>query len=191
MATMIALGVWQLQRAHRKEGLIARYSANATRPAMAFPAMGPVSDDAMFRASQVNCLRVAAWRTTGGRAMTGRGGTRHIAECTTSAEGPGALVDMGVSTDPKFVPLWSGGPVAGTITTEPDRATLIDALFGTRPVLRPMLVATTAAPGLAASTRPTATQMTNNHRAYAVQWFVFAAIALVVFAVALGRRSAK
>lgn len=191
VAAMIALGVWQLERATWKDALIARYAANAVLAPIAFPALGPVADDAMFRPSRVNCLRVAGWRTTGGRAASGRPGTRHIAECATAAEGPGALIDMGVSTDPKTVARWTGGIVDGTITTEPDRTMLIVGLFGQAPVLRPMLIAAAPAPGLAASAPPSVAQISNNHRAYAVQWFVFAAIALVIFVLALRRRGAR
>jgi len=188
VAAMIALGVWQLQRAGWKDGLIARYAANRDLPPMTFPALAPVADTAMFRKARVTCLRVAAWRVTGGSTPTGQGGYRHIADCVTGAEGPGALLDMGVAADPAFKPKWTGGTVDGLITTEPDEASLIGKLAGRAPPLRPMLVADVPAPGLAASAPPTTDGIPNNHRAYAVQWFLFAGIALVIYALALRRR---
>jgi surfeit locus 1 family protein len=191
VATMLALGVWQLQRATWKDALVARYAANATLPQVAFPSLGPVPDTAMFRASQVNCVRVTGWRLEGGRSASGRPGTRHIAECATGAERPGALIDMGVASDPRVRPIWTGGIVDGTITTEPNRTMLITGLFGASPVLRPMLIARTPAPGLAASAPPSVAQISNNHRAYAVQWFVFAGVALIIFVLALRRRSQR
>ena len=57
VATMIGLGIWQLQRKGEKEALLALYAANATKPAMAFPEIGPVSDDALFRQSSATCMR--------------------------------------------------------------------------------------------------------------------------------------
>ena len=188
VAAMIALGVWQLQRRGEKEALIARYAANRDLPPLAYPERAPVADDAMFRKSRVICLRVFGWRVTGGATPTGQGGYRHIAECMTGAEGPGALIDMGVAANPAFKPDWRGGAVDGLITTEPNQASLIGKAVGNAPPLRPMLVADVPAPGLAASAPPSADGVSNNHLAYAVQWFLFAGIATVIYVIALMRR---
>ena len=188
VAAMIALGVWQLQRRGEKEALIARYTANRNLPPMAYPEHAPVVDDAMFRKSRVICVRVSGWRVTGGATPTGQGGYRHIAECVTGTEGPGALIDMGVAADPTVKPDWRGGTVDGLITTEPNQASLIGKALGNAPPLRPMLVADVPAPGLAASAPPSTDGISNNHLAYAVQWFLFAGIALVIYVIALMRR---
>ena len=55
-------------------------------------------------------------------------------------------------------------------------------------VLRPMLVAETPAPGLEASAPPSPDEVPNNHLAYAVQWFLFAGIAALIYGIALRRR---
>ncbi len=191
VATMIALGVWQLQRRGEKVALIARYSANLNLPPMAYPQLAPVPPEAMFRKAQVHCLRVASWRTEGGRTPGGQAGYRHIANCVTGAEGPGALIDMGVSADPAQKLGWNGGIVDGLITTEPSHESLIGRLFGSATPLRPMLVADVPAPGLAASTPPDPSAIANNHLAYAVQWFIFAGVALLIYVLALRRRHGK
>ena len=188
VAAMVALGVWQLQRRGEKEALIAQLSANRDLPPMAYPTQAPVANEAMFRKSRVTCLRVASWRVTGGSTPTGQSGYRHIAECVTGAEGPGALIDMGIAADPAFKPASTGGIVDGLITTEPSQTSLIGKLFGRTPPLRPMLVADVPAPGLAASAPPGVDGIANNHLAYAVQWFVFAGVALVIYVIALRRR---
>lgn len=185
VAAMVALGVWQLQRADEKTALIARLSANASLPPRAYPVLGPVADDALFRKSSVMCLSVKAWRTEGGG-----GGYRHIAECATAGvEGPGALIDMGVSNDPAVKPSWTGGLVNGTIATEPDRTSVIGRLFPRATPLRPMLIAAVPAPGLRASAVPTAAGLPNNHFGYAIQWFLFAVVAVGVFGIALRQRA--
>jgi surfeit locus 1 family protein len=190
VTAMVALGVWQLQRAGWKDALIARYAANRNLPPIAYPALAPVRDDAMFRKAQVNCLSVKGWTVEGGSTPSGQPGYRHIAACMTSgAEGPGALIDMGISADPKFVPAWTGGIVDGLITTEPEHRSLLGRMFEKTVPLRPMLVADRPAPGLAASAPPSTEGITNNHIAYAVQWFLFAGIALVIYALALRRRA--
>lgn len=188
VAAMIALGIWQLQRREEKEALIAQYSANQGLPPMAYPETAPVAAEAMFRKSRVTCLRVAGWRVTGGSTPSGKGGYRHIAECVTGAEGPGALIDMGVAADPAFKPDWKGGPVDGLITTEPNQISLFTRMIGNAPLLRPMLVADVPAKGLAASAPPSISGISNNHFAYAVQWFLFAGIALIIYGIALWRR---
>ena len=188
VAAMIALGVWQLQRATWKEALIARYIANRNRPPMAYPPLAPVADEAMFRKARVTCLSVTGWRVTGGSTLTGQPGYRHIAECRTGAEGPGALIDMGLAADPQFRPKWTGGVVDGLITTEPSTTSLIGKLFSHAPPLRPLLVADVPAPGLAASAPPSTDDIPNNHRAYAVQWFVFAGLAVAIYGLAVRKR---
>ncbi len=186
---MIALGVWQLQRAGEKDALITRFAANRNHPPRAFPLLAPVPDDAMFRISRVTCLRVVSWRVEGGQTPSGRAGYRHIASCATAgAEGPGALIDMGISPDPAFRPQWTGGAVDGIITTEPEHRSLLGRVFGSSMPLRPMLVADRPAPGLAASNPPDPSGVPNNHRGYAVQWFLFATVALLIFAVAVRGR---
>ena len=188
IAAMIALGVWQLSRRAEKEGLVARYAVNLHLPPMAYPAQAPVAPTTMFRKSRVMCLRVTGWRVEGGRSAAGRSGFRHIAECSTGAEGPGALIDMGVSASPTQAVAWTGGEVSGTVTTEPNHESLLARAFARAMPLRPMLVADSPAPGLTASQRPNPQDVPNNHLAYAVQWFVFAAVAGAIYVIALRRR---
>jgi cytochrome oxidase assembly protein ShyY1 len=188
IAAMIALGVWQLQRIGQKEALIALYRANLSKPAMTFPRGAPVPMEAMFRPSSVMCLEVVGWRSTGGRAADDSVAYRKIAECRTGAEGPGALIEMGVSNQPNDNPDWKGGAVQGTITTEPDHSSVVAKLFGRATPLSPMLVSSNPAPGLQASARPNPETIPNNHLAYAGQWFFFALIAGVIYILALRKR---
>lgn len=187
MLAMIGLGVWQLQRRAEKAALLKIYSQNLGKE-ISFPELPPVPDAALFRLSSVNCLRVTGWRIEGGRAADGSTGYRRIAECSTGAEGPGALVDIGISREPQGKQDWRGGRIAGRITTEPVKSSLVAQLFG-RPVPpRPLLVATTPAPGLAASAPPSPVDIPDNHLAYAFQWFAFAGMAGLIYWLALRRR---
>jgi cytochrome oxidase assembly protein ShyY1 len=52
----------------------------------------------------------------------------------------------------------------------------------------PRLVADPPLAGLEANERPDPSEIPNNHLSYAVQWFLFALTALVIYAVALRRR---
>lgn len=186
VATMIALGVWQLERRAQKEALIARYRANQALPVIAFP-RPPVDDALLFRRTSGFCLRVTGWRTEG----AGAAGYRHIADCATGAEGPGFAIDMGAAPDPRFQPKWNGGPVRGWIVPERDGRSWLAALFGPQLIRQPMIVSDAPAPGLSAPKRPDPASLPNNHLAYAVQWFLFAASALVIYALALRQRWRK
>jgi cytochrome oxidase assembly protein ShyY1 len=80
-------------------------------------------------------------------------------------------VEVGWSKDPNAKVNWAGGPVSGIIG--PDRVT------------RMRLVAASAPPGLEPSAPPSIRSIPNNHRSYAMQWFAFAFIALVIYVLAL------
>ncbi len=183
VAAMIALGIWQLDRRQEKLAAIALYAANLDKPAIPFP-LPPIGDDKLFRRSVANCLEVASWQKQGGRSATGGDGWRQIASCRTGVEGPALLIDMGVTSDPKFQPRWPGGKVSGTITHAPDHRPLLTGIFDQAP--KPlMLISDSAAPGLQPTARPDLSSVPNNHLSYAVQWFLFALVAAVIYVLAL------
>ncbi|RYY47930.1 MAG: SURF1 family protein [Sphingomonadales bacterium] len=187
IAAMIALGVWQLERRGEKARALAIYAQNLGKPEIAFPRY-PVGDDNLFRRARAMCLEVIGWKTQGGRTATGTHGFRHIAECRTGAEGAVLLVDMGVASDPKFKPVWKGGAVTGTITHAPDHRPMLAGMFSDAPK-NLMLISDSAAPGLAPTARPSLDSVPNNHLAYAVQWFLFALVAAVIYVLALKWRA--
>jgi cytochrome oxidase assembly protein ShyY1 len=188
VATMISLGFWQLARLKQKETALATYRANLTRPVTAYPAMNPADERYLFRTLSADCLRVTGWHVTGGRLPGDQPGWRHIATCTTGAEGPGLLVDMGVGSDPNAKPGWTGGPVTGRATWEPDNHSFLMRLIGKAPPLRLMIISDKGAPGFSPSPPPDIDAVPNNHLSYAVQWFIFAGVALVIYGLALRKR---
>lgn len=191
-ATMVMLGFWQLARHQQKQDAIAAISANFDRPAVTYPKLGPVARDILFRRSSLYCLRVEGWTREAGKAADGSAGYRYIAQCNTGAEGPGALVTIGVGGRPDIVPTWQGGPVEGRIVEEPDHASLLARWAGSAPVLRPMLVAEHSPdPQLKTPASPSIAAIPNNHMAYAVQWFIFAGLAVIIYGLALGYRQGK
>jgi cytochrome oxidase assembly protein ShyY1 len=175
VALMIGLGMWQLQRAKWKEGLLARYAAAEHQPPITFPTM-PLHNDQLplFRRATGVCLRVVGQRAQAGENRSGEPGYVHIVNCSTGAEGPGMSVEVGWSKDPNARVQWAGGPVSGIIA--PDH------------VARMRLVAASAPPGFEPSAPPSLATIPNNHRSYAVQWFAFAAIALVIYVLAVRKR---
>ncbi len=174
VATMIGLGIWQLQRKAEKEALLARYEAASGLPPVAWPAVPHPDELPLYRLSSVQCIKVVGWRSVSGTSADGKAGYAHLASCQTGGgEGPGATVAVGWS-DNHENPKWTGGMVEGVIA--PEKAQLI------------RLVATKPVAGLAPLANPSPEQIPNNHLLYAFQWFIFAAAAALIYGLALRKR---
>lgn len=179
VAAMIALGLWQIQRAGWKERMIADYGKAQSEPPIAWPTVWPKPNALpLFRHATGNCLRPVATRSSAGQNRSGEIGYVQIVDCATGPEGPGMSVEIGWSKNPNAVSSWTGGLVSGIIV--PDR----------RAQMR--LVASSPAPGLEASRPPSVESISSvtpaGHKGYAATWFAFAAIALVIYGLALRKR---
>jgi cytochrome oxidase assembly protein ShyY1 len=172
VAVMIALGFWQLRRAHEKDSLLDRYRTAQNLPPISFPT-GPIGEKQLplFRHSTGMCLRPVGKRSTAGHNRADEPGYSQIVDCSTGAEGPGMSVEIGWSKNPNAAINWPGGLVSGMIA--PDSRT------------RMRLVAASSPAGLEPSAPPSIEMIPNNHRSYAVQWFLFALIAVVIYVLAL------
>lgn len=186
IAAMIALGVWQLGRREEKRVAIALYARNVSLPPIAFPRF-PTDQRLLFRRAGGFCLDVVGWRIEGGRNAAGGVGWRQIAACRTGAEGPGLTVQAGMASAPDVKPRWRGGSVTGYIAYAPDHQPWVARLFSRSPRLL-MLVADPPRAGLSANPQPDLAAIPNNHLAYAGQWFLFAAVAAIIYGIALRRR---
>ena len=185
IAAMIGLGLWQLlDRLPKKEAFLAQLAANPAKPPMAFPRLP--DETLLFRRASGLCLQPTAITLAG----AGKSGFRAIAQCRTGAEGPGMIVQLGTTRDPMAKIAWAGGEVSGFISHAPDGRSLIGSLFDHSPPPL-MLVLDTPPAGLAPNGRSDVSSVPNNHLAYGVQWFLFAAVAGIIYAVAVLRRSRK
>ena len=119
---MIALGVWQLQRAKWKAGLLARYAAGGEGPPIIWPTV-PLRKEQLplFRHATGVCLQPIGRRAVAGENRAGEPGYRPDHRLPTGAEGPAMSVEVGWSKDPNAKFDWAGGPVSGIIA--PDRRT--------------------------------------------------------------------
>jgi len=173
VATMIALGVWQLQRRDGKEALIARYSqVQSLSSSVAWPRDAAARADALFRQAGFTCQRVLARGAVAGHSATGETGWAQTATCAIGG-GEKAEVVLGWARNPAQVD-WAGGPVLGFVAPGADDEV--------------RLIASPPLAGLSANAHPDPRDMPNNHFAYAVQWFVFAAMALVIYVLAVRKR---
>ncbi len=169
-AVMIWLGFWQLDRLRQKEALLARYGgAHGQAQPVPWPKGSSVASLDLYRRSQLLCLRVVSQRGVAGRSARGEAGLAQYARCALP-DGSQADVVAGWARDPNVHGTWQGGPVRGVIAPGP------------------RLVADPPLGGLEANAMPDPSEIPNNHLAYAVQWFLFAATAIVIYGVALRRR---
>ena len=170
VATMIALGFWQLGRADEKAALLARYAAaGSNEEPVAWP-----GDDAdalakrLYRRSAVECTRVTELTAVAGTNARGSKGWAQIAECDIATGGT-ARIALGWTRVPNG-PIWNGGEVTGILAPGP------------------RLVADPPRAGLLPLERPDPAELPNNHMAYAWQWFLFALTALVIYGLAVRKR---
>jgi surfeit locus 1 family protein len=173
VATMLALGVWQLRRAEWKADLIARYTqAQATSAAVPWPQDEAAMERSLFRWSGFTCEKVLGLRTTAAKSASGESGVAQVARCAVDGGGE-AEVALGWSL-PTTQVQWNGGEVTGPIAPGGE--------FGG------VLHASHNPPGLQPLAPPDPADLPNNHLAYAGQWFFFALTALVIYVLALRRR---
>jgi surfeit locus 1 family protein len=178
VALMVRLGFWQIDRMHEKEALLARYAAASVRDAMtAWPTSDREVEQRLYHQTTVTCRKVLGRRTMSGRNQQGVAGIAQIATCelldpSVSIENDQlreADIVLGWSKD-LVEPAWPGGEVRGMIAPGP------------------RLVADPPLAGLQANATPDPRELANNHWSYAIQWFLFAGIALVIYGLALRKR---
>jgi surfeit locus 1 family protein len=179
VGVMIRLGFWQLDRLHQKEALLAQYEAAIKQQGTVdWPGAGDRGEArqaAQYRKTQVVCTKVNGIAATAGHNAHGEIGWAHVARCETQAGYPRAEVVLGWSQSPAS-PDWNGGEASGTF--------MMRGQYDARLIADPPLA------GLSANARPDPNDIPNNHLSYAVQWFLFAATALVIYGLALRKRLA-
>lgn len=174
VATMIGLGLWQLDRKAEKEALLAHYDAAMGNPdPVVFPLGDPDPHRWLYRQSALDCRDVLSQGAMSGRNASDKAGWAMTAHC--AVDGGEADIAIGWSRNPA-PPEWSGGTVTGTIAPLGETVRLV--------VSEPQA-------GLEPLAKPNPAEIPNNHWAYAIQWFFFAATALVIYALALKRRLAR
>jgi surfeit locus 1 family protein len=171
VAVMIRLGLWQLDRLHQKEALLERYSAAQAMSAdVPFPQDAAAAEPLLYRHARIDCRQVTGIRPVAGHNAQGESGLAQTADCLLVGGGKARVV-LGWSRTPEPV-AWKGGEAMGVVAPGP------------------RLVADPPLAGLAANARPDPSDIPNNHLSYAVQWFLFAVTALVIYLLALRKRLA-
>lgn len=185
VGVMLRMGLWQLERLQEKEAMLGRFTA-----AQAISAEAPWSGDEaegrklLFRRGHATCASTLAVRPMAGHNAQGVTGWAQVQQCNT-VQGHHFDVVTGWTQQPTGLPAtpgkaagqgWAGGVVRGWIAPGAGDAV---RLIADPPLL-----------GLEANARPDPVSIPNNHLSYAVQWFLFAGVALVIYGLALRKRLA-
>jgi surfeit locus 1 family protein len=178
---MVVLGIWQLQRAEWKAGLLARLAANAEAPVIAKPADLTTGRDALsFRRVHTVCREIRPWPPSAARAVSGRAGYRQQIWCH-EGDGEPLLVSLGVAPNPATqIAVAPGARFTGPLVPRDDRDADAPPF---------VLIAETPVPPLAPEAPPTPDAIPDNHRAYAVQWFLFAVVLVGIYGFWLRQRA--
>ena len=183
VATMIGLGIWQLERARWKEQLLADYARAAALPALDLDLLiargGQELPPLAFRRVLVTCRShdfQSALR--GGRGRDGGGGYAYFIPCRPGASGLAGRLRVNAG--------WAARhDAASRLTLDGLVAGRLGHVGEEGPIV---LTIAAPAPPLAPSAPVTIESIPNNHRLYALQWFFFAAAAAIVYLLALRTR---
>jgi surfeit locus 1 family protein len=169
---MVRLGVWQIDRLHQKQSMIARYQAAMAMPVLDWSQGVPLGARGDYRRVALHCDRLGEQHQVGGRNAAGQSGWAHWVDCLPVSGN--VTVVAGWSRDLAPVALSPGAVTGYALGGE-----------GAEPL---RIVADPPLGGLAANARPDPRDLPNNHFSYAVQWFLFAATALVIYGIAVWKR---
>ncbi|WP_353229769.1 SURF1 family protein [Novosphingobium sp.] len=189
VATMIGFGMWQLRRLAWKQDILARYAAAEAMPAPLPIAGATMPANAAYRHVVWDCPAPGPDQVVGGSNAAGRSGWVHAVTCRHQADGVTTVVPVVIGWSLGIVPVqWAGGAIVGVAVPGPKSGVVLPAAGPTSHNLDWHIIADPPLAGLAANARPDPATIPNNHLSYAVQWFLFAATALIIYALALRRR---
>ncbi|WP_448579757.1 SURF1 family protein [Thermaurantiacus sp.] len=176
---LVGLGVWQLQRAQWKAGVLAELAENSRKPVARIV---PGDDPERFQFRRV-LLELGCDppppAVVAGRNSLGQSGYAILVNCkwgdpANYGEGH-LLLNIG----------WGSRPDSWKTTGSwpPETIHRVEGVLVRRDGFPEwVLVASAATPPLVPSAPPSVDTISNNHRGYAIQWFSFAAILAAIYA---------
>ncbi len=171
---LIGFGVWQLQRMHWKDALLAELQHNSGLPLASLDASAG-TDGLMFRRLKLDLACSPSHSFLAGRNMKGQSGYSTIYRCHSGS----LALDVNAGWAPR-VPEAAPPPPSGA------RIGVLAPASPADPDVRGFILES-AQPPLVPSAVPTVDSIPNNHLSYAIQWFSFAAILAVIYGLWLRR----
>ncbi len=195
--TLISLGVWQLQRKEWKEALIQKIESNVHAPLMKIDTLQTVSPKNDFRLAKIECQpALKSYVTIAEFGPNSELGERAYFPCMLESGGAIVVRDAWLAIGIDTILVTSVGPdkwnslrktesYTGRIRFWSD-ASLAQRLGNIR-VLGPKDFKIPVAP-FYLDTEGRQPAPPNNHFAYAMQWFIFAGVLLVIFTIWMRRQ---
>lgn len=201
LAVLVSLGLWQIDRMHQKETMLARYRANSLAAPAPLPANITDPEGFAFRTAVLDCTFEGEAILSPGGSPAGKAGQHVYALCRQEGRLDRVVVDLGwvpfqakapqvaglAATVQGVVRPWSGHTAMEQLSGS---ARISETSFRTAAAVAPVFVQAErlvptgqdAFPVTQPSPlRPEA--IPNNHRSYAIQWFLFAATLLAIYGV--------
>lgn len=196
VGVMVRLGFWQLDRMHEKDAAFASYFAAAADQTLVtkWESVGAAKRLA-FRRVKAGCGIVSGVQLVAGRSSKGETGWAHVVVCTYYGfdVAPHHAIVLGWTKDMRKVE-WKGGDFTGILVPGQKGGVVMPTEGLSRGDqhynLDFHIVADPPLAGLQPNARPDPRDIPNNHWSYAIQWFLFAGVALVIYALALRKRLA-
>lgn len=176
---LISFGVWQLQRAQWKEGLLRELAANSRAPLVVLQG-GVVPDALNFRQVQmpVDCAAQAP-AVRAGRNARGQNGYAVTLACHAGGAPLTLVAGWGPRADS-----WKAAPALSPLSARVAGTMILPGGSRDASAGAPRMLYSSSAPApLQPAAAPGLDTISNNHRSYAVQWFSFAAILLAIYAI--------
>lgn len=171
---LIALGFWQLDRLEWKEDILGELAERPALPRIDLDEPGAAPDN--FRRAAITCRAIGRPQPVSGRSPDGRTGYSFRIPCQSTISDAAVLLDIG----------WAPRPDAVETTVLRGRyeGLLIDRLreVGSGADRFVLIAARPPLPQLQPSAIPTVGEIPNSHMSYAVQWFGFAGVLIVIYA---------
>ncbi len=189
IAAMVGLGVWQLHRLAWKEAELAQFTAAAAIRTPLVATGADLPKGAGFRHVVWNCPEPGVDQVVGGRNANGQSGWAHVVLCMHRAGDMATLMPVVIGWSNTLAPVkWTGGWLTGVAVPGIKSGVVLPAASALSRNLDWHIVADPPLAGLMANARPDPRDIPNNHLSYAIQWFLFAATALVIYLLALRKR---
>ena len=189
VGAMIALGVWQLHRLAWKEAMLARFATAEQISAPLVVTGDTLPRDAGYRHVQWTCPQTSADQVVGGRNIAGRSGWAHVVLCIHRSGEVATLLPVVIGWSFSVAPVkWTGGLLTGVAVPGIKTGVVLPGQTALSRNADWHIVADPPLAGLVANARPDPRDIANNHLSYAIQWFFFAATALVIYLLALRKR---
>ena len=187
LATLVSLGVWQLQRRAWKADLIAQLETAPLAPLLEprdFLAAMQGTKSIQYRRAELPCApgTVLPYDLKGGSSASGNSGYLVLVSCRPNRKAPDIVAVAG----------WTWRPDAARVPITVDTVftgLIIEKPYGDaadRPAF--MLIPDTAVPPLQPSRLPTPQDLPDNHLSYAGQWFGLAVALAIIYALWLRNR---